>query len=100
VNVTANSGTTPTLDMYLQGSYDGQTWIDLASSAQWTTTNNAQIFGFTAQGAIHSAAFTTTDATLAASTTRTVVIPSLLRLKWKLGGTTPSYTFVAKAQVR
>lgn len=95
VNVSAVSGTTPTLDLYLQGSYDGgQNWVDLASSPQVTATGGV-ILALSSQGAA-SAPFAATDGTMAASTAKTVTFPDRVRLKYKIAGTTPSFTFSAR----
>ncbi|MEK6323619.1 MAG: hypothetical protein AABN33_18415 [Acidobacteriota bacterium] len=72
LSVTANSGTTPTLDVKFQDSPDGgTTWFDVAggSFAQVTTTNGTQVV----------------------STTRKFA--SRVRCVATIAGTTPSYTF-------
>lgn len=70
LNVTANSGTTPTLDVKFQDSQDGTNWVDVPSGAfaQITTTNGL----------------------------RRLVLPVVgpfVRAVYTIAGTTPSYTF-------
>ena len=77
VDVTAASGTTPTLDFEVEWSPDGTNWV----SADTTADTMAQIT--TAAGA--AKAF---DAKA-----------PFARLKWTIGGTTPSFTFEAAALV-
>jgi hypothetical protein len=45
LNITAASGTTPTLDVKFQDSYDGTNYVDVASGAfaQKTTTNSSSL---------------------------------------------------------
>jgi hypothetical protein len=66
--VTANAGTTPTLDLKLQVSQDGSTWDDVAAFPQKTGNGT------------HKRMFST----LGASQGRWV---------WAIAGTTPSFTF-------
>jgi hypothetical protein len=71
VNVTAASGTTPTLDVVLEDSVDGVTW---------TTVNVAdpviQKTGVAVQAVNVESPFA-----------------DRLRVRWTVGGTTPSFTF-------
>lgn len=71
VNVTAASGTTPTMTVKLQDSLDGTNWFDVTGAA-------------------------TTSITAAGSqlvrVTNTAIGP-FVRLVWTIGGTTPSFTF-------
>jgi hypothetical protein len=75
VNVTAVSGTTPTLDISVQWSPDGTTWADVD---------------------------TTPDAFAQITTTKAVVktFPDrakFYRVSWAVGGTAPSFTFTIQA---
>jgi hypothetical protein len=87
VNVTAASGTTPTLVLRVQGSVDGTNFYDLdatnAVTASLTTTGTAVIKvypGLTpAVGSSNQA------------------LPRVWRLAWVIGGTTPSFTFTTTA---
>lgn len=67
LNVTAASGTTPTLDCVLQDSPDGTTWYTVASFAQKTTTGTEVIRG--------------------------VSCGNKVRISYTIDGTTPSFTF-------
>ena len=69
LNVTAASGTTPTLDVVIEDSVDsGATWNSLGSFTQKT---------------------------VAAREVINVTIPfgDVIRVRWTVGGTTPSFTF-------
>lgn len=69
INVTAASGTSPTLDGKLQHSPDGgTTWIDLVAITQKTTTGTE-------------------------SKTASAPTSGLVRFNYTIGGTTPSFTF-------
>ena len=88
--VTAESGTV-TLDVYVQGSYDGgTTWVDIAASPQITGTGT-YVIPIGNQGA-GSAPFAATDATQTAASTKTLVLPDQIRTKTVSSGTT-SFTF-------
>jgi hypothetical protein len=74
VNVTAASGTTPTLVVKLQDSPDGTNWYDItgATTASLTTTG-------------------------AVAVRTTVACGHSIRAVWTIGGTTPSFTFSVNA---
>lgn len=72
-NVTAASGTTPTLDIKIQDSPDGSTWYDVPSFA------NTQ--------------FTTTGSERKAAPNVGEKLGPFIRLVWTLGGTSPDFTF-------
>jgi len=67
LDVTAASGTSPTLDIAVQTSYDGSTWRAVASFTQATTTGTER------------KSFSGCD--------------RFVRITYTLGGTTPSFTF-------
>lgn len=71
--VSAASGTTPTLDVKLQTSVDGSTWVDVASFAQQTTTT----------AGVHKV-FTGLD--------------RFVRIVATIGGTTPSFTYAVTGE--
>lgn len=74
ITVSAASGTTPTLDIDLEDSVDGgSTWNKVAD------TNASNI--------------TTTGTTVARINLVATPCTELLRFKWTIGGTTPSFTF-------
>lgn len=76
VNVTASGGTTPTLDIDLEDSFDGVTWNKV------TDVNAANI--------------TTTGVTVKRINLVDTPTTGRLRLSYTIGGTTPSFTFTAK----
>ena len=75
LEVTAASGTTPTLDVKLQDSVDGTNWNDLFLFTQATAT--------TREVKNHSTIFA-----------------RFVRVVWTVAGTTPSFTFNVKAVAR
>lgn len=80
VNVTAVSGTTPTLRFHLEDSLDGTTWFPIQSStADITAAGTFRLFFDLG--------------TAGATAPRT-------RLRWVIAGTTPSFTFAATAITR
>ena len=77
VNVTAVSGTTPTMRLSIEDSPDGTTWFPVATApADITAAGQHRIF--------------ITHSTHGPTNPR-------LRLRWVIGGTTPSFTFTATA---
>jgi hypothetical protein len=68
LNVTAASGTTPTLDVTIQDTLDGTNWFTIGTFAQKTTAALEVI-------------------------NVTVPFADRLRVLWTIGGTTPSFTF-------
>lgn len=71
LNVTAASGTTPTLDVVIEDSLDGTNWNTVATFTQKT-----------------AAAVQAVDVT--------GLFADKLRVRWTVGGTTPSFTFDVK----
>lgn len=71
LNVTAASGTTPTLDVVIEDSFDGTTWNQVA-------------------------AFTQKTAVSVQAVDVTGLFTDQLRVRWTIGGTTPSFTFDVK----
>lgn len=70
LNVTAASGTTPTLDVVIEDSVDGgTTWNVVGTFAQNTGAPGTQVINVTAP------------------------FSDTLRVRWTVGGTTPSFTF-------
>ena len=72
VDVTAASGTTPTLDLTVEWSPDGTNWVDADTPDAFTQliTTGGQAKEITAKARYY-------------------------RLLWTIGGSTPSFTFVA-----
>lgn len=69
LDISAASGTTPTLDVSVEQSHDGVTW-----------------FSVTGQAFAQATAVSTQHK-------RVTVHAPLVRVKWTVGGTTPSFTF-------
>lgn len=92
VNVTASSGTSPTLDVVFQNTPDdGTTWVNMPlRSAQLTTTsaNHLQI----APGGFSGADSTAVAATGGILSENYVPSPKI-RIVGTIGGTNPSFTF-------
>jgi hypothetical protein len=77
--VSAASGTTPTLDVLVEHSIDGgTTWFTMITFTQKTTTGNEL----------------KTESEVEAATAE--VYGDCLRVKYTIGGTTPSFTFYVK----
>lgn len=73
LNVTAQTGTTPTLDCKLQYSPDGITWVDSGDSFTQITTTTGLFFKKAAS-----------------------IFGVYIRLVFTLGGTSPNYTVAPK----
>jgi hypothetical protein len=89
LNVTAQSGTTPTLNVLVDGRYDGTNFINIAKYTQVGGTigkYNLHITKRLTQGLVDVSA----DA--GAGTTRAVGFGDALRVRWVIAGTSPSYT--------
>ncbi len=79
LNVTAASGTTPTLDVIIQDSVD--------NGSNWNTIGT-----FTQKNAVSREVININPAK-AESGTFQPMFGNLLRVQWTIGGTTPSFTF-------
>jgi hypothetical protein len=88
INITAASGTTPTLVVRVQGSVDGTNFFDLDA----TNAVTASLTGIST-AVIKVYPGITPAATAAAN----LPLPRVWRLAWVIGGTTPSFTFVTTA---
>ena len=101
LNVTAPSGTSPTLDVYLQSSPDGgTTWDDYALFNRVTVAGKTvlQLSTFTTPGAANhgvcdAGTCQLSGPALSAGTTRGGLWGPQVRVKSVLGGTTPSFTY-------
>lgn len=87
INVTASSGTTPTLVVRLQGSVDGTNFYDI-------DTTNASTASITATG---TAVIKLYPGFVAAVGNANQALPRIWRCAWVIGGTTPSFTFTTTA---
>ncbi len=95
VDITAASGTTPALDIYLQGSDDGgTTWYDIPYDLALTTNAAAADLTATAQKRNING-----TAAVAAAGKHVAIYKEIptdtVRLRWVISGTTPSFTFSA-----
>jgi hypothetical protein len=109
LKVTAITGTTPTLDIFLQGSPDtGATYCDYARFAQVTSTASTQKqllsltpFSIVGPGAGPAAAAANTclDGTMTPAGSFQAGFGDRLRVKAIVAGTTPSVTFTITCQM-
>ena len=76
VDVTAASGTSPTLDLDLEDSFDGTTWNKVAD--------------------VNSANITAAGVTVKRLNLKDTPVTGRLRFSYTVGGTTPSFTFTVK----
>jgi hypothetical protein len=91
LTVTAASGTSPTLDIYLQKKLaDGSTYQDIAHFAQVTTSPTNRVMHMITGGNKEEAQQTNT---LAASTVNSVPFGAIWIISARVGGTSPSFTF-------
>lgn len=74
INVTAASGTTPTLDVFVEGLDANGVWFTLWHPTQIT-------------GAIATAQ------SIGPGGQTPLLVPDTIRVRWVIGGTTPSFTF-------
>lgn len=77
VRVTATSGTTPQLNLFLEDTFDGTNWNQVA--------------------AVNAAPITANGATVKRINLRDFPTTDNLRVSWTITGTTPSFTFVVNA---
>lgn len=97
--VTAQSGATPTLDVYIDSTIDNTNWLNIAHFTQLAATTGRRILQLsehTASGV--SDIDPTTD--LPAGTVRQGPWGSSLRVRWVIGGATPSFTFSVAAMFK
>jgi hypothetical protein len=90
LRVTAASGTTPTLDTFFQDSADNVGFNDRMHFPQATTTGN--FLGAVSGGVGGITPVATTDGALAVSTKLDGPVSAFGRIKFIVGGTTPSFT--------
>lgn len=84
---TANSGTSPTLTVKVQGSADGTTWYDIPGATTASITTNTTTVLTVYPGV-----------TVAANAAVSQPIPRMFRVHWTIGGTgSPSWTFSVSA---
>lgn len=98
LRVTAASGTTPTLNTYLQDSGDNIGFNDRLSFPQAVTTGT--FLGAVSGGIGGITPAATTDGTLAAGSKLDGPLSSYARIKFIVGGTTPSFTLTYNVACR
>ncbi len=91
LQATNTGGTTPTLNVYFQTSWDGLAWTDRISFTQITTSASNQWAAVSGSG-FATAPTVFTDGTLAAGSKVDGMLGAYARLKFVLGGTSPAYT--------
>jgi hypothetical protein len=90
IDISAATGTTPTLVVRLQGNVDGTNWFDIdATNAITVSTGVTGTARFVVYPGI----------TAAANASANTVLPMNLRFAWVIGGTTPSFTFGTHADL-
>jgi len=89
------AGVSPTLNVYVQTSVDdGTTWRDVISFDQATVSNITKFAQVSAKTAGAAATLATSDAALAAATTVQGPFGSRVRLKYVVGGTGLSSSYI------
>lgn len=92
------TGTTPTLDLYIQESIDGGTnFIDMAHFAQVTAALTNPTWVSLAVGGSDRYVGAVGDAVISASGVGAPLVSNVWRVKWVIGGTNPSFTFQVDA---
>lgn len=82
VDVTAVSGTSPTLDIYVEGK-------DVATGKYYTLYQFPQI-----------TAICTLNRCIGEGLETNKMLPEIIRIRWVIGGTTPSFTFQVGAFIK
>lgn len=95
LNVTAASGTSPTLDVIFQQSFDnGTNWVDVARFSQITGTTANPHYICLSVGTNDRVTGAVGDNTISAGTVGVALVSPVWRVRWIIGGTSPSFTFV------
>lgn len=81
------TGTSPTLNLYLQTKMPDETWRDIAAFAQFTVAGS-QILGMVSGG---NSLYAGTDGGLAAGTVKSMPLGAICRLKGVVAGTNPLF---------
>lgn len=97
VAVTAVSGTNPSMNVYIQTTYDfAVTWVDIAVCAAAITATGVHIVSVNPSGTGATAALysfaATTDTMAPGSIPKACALGSSVRVRWVLTGTNPSFT--------
>lgn len=97
LDCTAASGTTPTLNVYIQTTVDGTNWQDVGSFTQVTVAAR-RFMRIVAGGLIPGVVEEPQkDASLAAGSVESGPLGKQIRAKYVIAGTTPSFTFAVDA---
>lgn len=90
LNVTASSGTLPTLDVFIQRQLPDGSFEDLLAFSEMVATGKrvaVKSWDLTsAEGLVQ-------DAQMTLGSAKPGPIPGMLRVRWAIGGVTPSFTF-------
>lgn len=98
LNVTAVSGTVPTLQVYVQMRLpDGIAWQDIVSFTLVTAAGK-QVAGVTPNGAFTPIAQQV--GALAPGSVNNLPLGEVFRIQWVIGGTAPSFTFAVYASLQ
>lgn len=93
MDVGAATGTSPTMDMAIQVTFDEVTYYTVARFTQATTTSS--FYNMIRNGlAIGEAAFSQTIADTGGAQTKNVVFTRKIRLTYTVGGTNPSFATI------
>jgi hypothetical protein len=98
LNCTAKTGTSPTLDVYVQQTLDGTNYADVYHFTQLTNTTTSPVRIFLTRGNFGNTskdgASAVGDATVSAATFGIPLLSNKGRIKWVIGGSAgPSFTF-------
>lgn len=97
LNVSAASGTTPTLDLYAQTTIDGgSNYLDAVRFAQITTTTSNKHYAIISIPRNSAVIGAVGDATISASAVGVPLCSRIVRIKYAIGGTSPSFSFTVK----
>lgn len=93
--ISAASGTSPTLNVYIQKLLpDDSTWMDIGSFTQATDADGDRLMTIVSAG---NSEVAITDGTLSANSTVTTTLGEELAVKWVIGGTNPAFIFAVYA---
>lgn len=99
LGVSAASGTTPTLDVYVQTSLDGGTnWLDMVHFTQLTTTTTDSLFAVLSLDSARHVGVVGSK-TITAGNMGVPMLAPIMRVAYTVGGTTPSFTASVKLHV-
>lgn len=99
LEVTAQSGTSPTLNVAVEGTYDGTTYVQLGAFSQLVAAGRGVLdIGPALTPATNAAVTPVSGGTAFSRGAVSTLIPNRIRLRWVIGGTaTPTFTFSVRA---